>query len=469
MPQTTLTAEVATPKGARISRYPWILVSTANSFRDFWLSLGGGPLSIDTLGSDTSRHTARRGTDPGRPRGRPASAQVAGIAQRSRSVFEPRASDRYHQLDDGPRRQRSDRCSDLWLVPAGFAPMGEADPRKATKNADSKYLAALSDVRLEGSNEAVYFVLRGLGMKASPGPNSLPRIEIMAAQHPRLYAALRRLGLRHLRDTIVLEPSSGTLERLPATSSTGDLKAPRPHDTQSRSSKTLRSSNRMDRKRMAYEVIRAHKAAAPPTATSMLPAAKVQEILAQLRAERRPARNGQGPGPGLQDPPAEEAEAARYSVPCIGARPTRTAEEQEEFFAKLAAAGRHGSPEEALQPGPSLRLRPVRSAEEQKQYFAKLSVPRVVRPKVLPFELGHRVQSSFGRAAERHLLGRLERLHETKQKAIMEQEALEAEARVREVRRALYGDDASEDEMTEGIFPPDPSPEGSEAAFSVHG
>ena len=171
---------------------------------------------------------------------------------------------------------------------------------------DSKYLAALSDVRLEGSNEAVYFVLRGLGMKTFPGvafrrndllvkvafhrmmmmmttlpvmgnkimlfrlvlflfwgvvfgwilwfwggrnqqpaagPNGLPRIEIMAAQHPRpffprgiswaqevspkhattlinwcrepqdiswkrdstdanfsrLYAALRRLGLRHLR------------------------------------------------------------------------------------------------------------------------------------------------------------------------------------------------------------------------------------------------------------------------------
>ena len=28
-----------------------VLRSTANSFRDFWLSLGGGPLSIDTLGS----------------------------------------------------------------------------------------------------------------------------------------------------------------------------------------------------------------------------------------------------------------------------------------------------------------------------------------------------------------------------------------------------------------------------------
>lgn len=341
--------------------------------------------------------------------------------------------------------------------------MGEADPRKATKNADSKYLAALSDVRLEGSNEAVYFVLRGLGMKASPGPNSLPRIEIMAAQHPRLYAALRRLGLRHLRDTIVLEPSAGTLERLPA-ASTGDLKAPRPDA--SRSSKSLRSSNRMDRKRMAQEVIRAHRAAAPPSATSMLPAAKVEEILAQLRAERRPEAVRQQGEPA----PTEEAEASRCSIPCIGGRPTRTAEEQEEFFAKLAYGhlSRSRAPEEAGegQPGPSLRLRPVRSAEEQKQYFAKLSAPRMVRPKVLPFELGHRVQSSFGRAAERHLLGRLERLHETKQKAMMEQEALEAQARVREVRRALYGDDASEDEMTEGIFPPDPSPEASEAAFS---
>ena len=35
-----------------------------------------------------------------------------------------------------------------------------------------------------------------------------------------------------------------------------------------------------------------------------------------------------------------------------------------------------------------------------------------------------------------------------------------------QVHRALYGDDASEDEMIEGIFPPDPSPEASEAAFS---
>ena len=42
------------------------------------------------------------------------------------------------------------------------------------RSQDSKYLAALSDVRLEGSNEAVYFVLRGLGMKASPGGPVVP-------------------------------------------------------------------------------------------------------------------------------------------------------------------------------------------------------------------------------------------------------------------------------------------------------
>eukprot|EP00913_Durusdinium_trenchii_P032225 g30173.t1 len=57
------------------------------------------------------------------------------------------------------------------------------------------------------SSEAVYFVLRGLGMKASQGPNCLPRIEVMACQHPKLFAALRRLNLRHVRDTIILEPS----------------------------------------------------------------------------------------------------------------------------------------------------------------------------------------------------------------------------------------------------------------------
>ena len=76
--------------------------STANSFRDFWLSLGGGPLSMDT--GDASRQPgARRGTVPNERRGR--EAPVTGIAQRSRSVFEPRSSDRYHQLEGQPRRQ----------------------------------------------------------------------------------------------------------------------------------------------------------------------------------------------------------------------------------------------------------------------------------------------------------------------------------------------------------------------------
>ncbi|CAJ1403903.1 unnamed protein product [Effrenium voratum] len=46
----------------------------------------------------------RRGSDPGRGR------DVAGLLRepRSRSVFAPRASDRYHELDDGPQESRSD-------------------------------------------------------------------------------------------------------------------------------------------------------------------------------------------------------------------------------------------------------------------------------------------------------------------------------------------------------------------------
>eukprot|EP00434_Breviolum_minutum_P010944 symbB.v1.2.009650.t1/scaffold593.1/size185935/1 len=107
---------------------------------------------------DASRQPgARRGTVPNERRGR--EATVTGIAQRSRSVFEPRSSDRYHQ----PNTPTYGHAYVCWVA------MGEADPRRATKNADSKYIAALSDVRLEGSNEAVYFVLRGLGMKAFQG------------------------------------------------------------------------------------------------------------------------------------------------------------------------------------------------------------------------------------------------------------------------------------------------------------
>jgi len=210
----------------------------------------------------------------------------------------------------------------------------------------------------------------------------------------------------------------------------------------------------MERKRVAQEVIKVHKQAAVPSATSMLPAAKVEELLSKLR--------GKSTGQSSEGLPMPESK----QMPSLGPRPTRTAEEQDEFFARLAAAGRHGRPKVAAEEAanlPSFDLRPLRSAEEQKEYFDKLSVPRVVRPKVLPFELGHRVQSSFGLASERHLLGRLEQLHLSKQKALMEKEEQEAQARVQEVRRALYGDDVSDDETCSGIFPPDPSPEASEA------
>ncbi|CAK9115359.1 unnamed protein product [Durusdinium trenchii] len=108
--------------------------STANSFRDFWLSLGGGPLSMD-LGA-TRSDSNRRGTDPA-PRGRDdrRDVPVTGIAgPRARSVFEPRASDRYHALEGEPRDPDPDLqwpCNEPWdpadldaMARFGVMPMG---------------------------------------------------------------------------------------------------------------------------------------------------------------------------------------------------------------------------------------------------------------------------------------------------------------------------------------------------------
>ncbi|CAE8640971.1 unnamed protein product [Polarella glacialis] len=84
------------------------------------------------------------------------------------------------------------------------APRATAGRHKG--NPDSRLLAALSDARLKGHEQAVYFTLRGLGMPAIEGPGSAPRIEVFAAQQPQLFSALRRLGLRHDGKRLVIEP-----------------------------------------------------------------------------------------------------------------------------------------------------------------------------------------------------------------------------------------------------------------------
>mmetsp|Transcript_51064 Transcript_51064/g.114748 ORF Transcript_51064/g.114748 Transcript_51064/m.114748 type:complete len:281 (+) Transcript_51064:27-869(+) len=79
--------------------------STANSFRDFWLSLGGGPISLgDTHASNVERRATAysAGYSEGADRRGRGSNPAGLMPSRSRSLFAPRASDRYHVLADGP-------------------------------------------------------------------------------------------------------------------------------------------------------------------------------------------------------------------------------------------------------------------------------------------------------------------------------------------------------------------------------
>ncbi|CAE7393525.1 unnamed protein product [Symbiodinium sp. KB8] len=79
--------------------------STANSFRDFWLSLGGGPIDIGEpyprQGRRPSWGSAGYAPEGVQSRGR-GTASAGLMPQRSQSLFAPRASDRYHVLGDGP-------------------------------------------------------------------------------------------------------------------------------------------------------------------------------------------------------------------------------------------------------------------------------------------------------------------------------------------------------------------------------
>mmetsp|Transcript_11574 Transcript_11574/g.25460 ORF Transcript_11574/g.25460 Transcript_11574/m.25460 type:complete len:402 (-) Transcript_11574:62-1267(-) len=66
---------------------------------------------------------------------------------------------------------------------------------------------ALQDPTLYGRNDAVYFILRSLGMPVIPAQNGF-RMEIEAQERPALFVTLRKMGLRSDGKRVVLEPPS---------------------------------------------------------------------------------------------------------------------------------------------------------------------------------------------------------------------------------------------------------------------
>eukprot|EP00929_Paragymnodinium_shiwhaense_P119555 TRINITY_DN9145_c0_g1_i1.p1 TRINITY_DN9145_c0_g1~~TRINITY_DN9145_c0_g1_i1.p1 ORF type:complete len:1168 (-),score=419.89 TRINITY_DN9145_c0_g1_i1:218-3721(-) len=72
--------------------------------------------------------------------------------------------------------------------------------------AESKLVAAVSDKRLRGRDEAVYYILRGMGMPVLYDKHDFPRIEVVASKYKALFVALKRLGIRSDGATIIVEP-----------------------------------------------------------------------------------------------------------------------------------------------------------------------------------------------------------------------------------------------------------------------
>jgi len=345
----------------------------------------------------------------------------------------------------------------------------QVDPRKIKKNADSKYIEALNDVRLEGSNEGVYFVLRGLGMKAFQGPGELPRIEILAAQHPKLFAALRRLGLRHIRDKIILEPrgddspnlfdpaaSKGKFSSGKFSSSCPDLR-PILESGLSQTSRTLRPPRRRGHGIESEEErdIFYHQMSYPKNVAKKFPYTMALseargnqppsiKAAHQAASASQPSSPKRGPKPDRNGRLPEIRSSSRSqnaSRPVIQESEVNLATTPATLSADLAASAKLWE-----------RLyRPRRSPDEQERYFAKLAKPKVVRPKVVPVEFGVREQSAFGRASEKHLMSRLTRIYEAKL-----DEELERQESERRQARCCYDD--VEDSMMSGTAPPDPSP-----------
>lgn len=101
--------------------------------------------------------------------------------------------------------------------------------RKGGATKEQQVINALSDKALRGHEEAIYYMLRSMGMEvtqpppprkklegdeesptsdSSPKSMPLPKIEVSAIKQPTLFAALRRLGIKAEGKKMFVEPKS---------------------------------------------------------------------------------------------------------------------------------------------------------------------------------------------------------------------------------------------------------------------
>jgi len=79
--------------------------------------------------------------------------------------------------------------------------------RRGNLRGEQLYLAALKDERLIGQQDAIYFVLRGVGVPVTKEPGQLvPQMTINSAEFPALFMRLRQMEMKAVGKIIILSP-----------------------------------------------------------------------------------------------------------------------------------------------------------------------------------------------------------------------------------------------------------------------
>mmetsp|Transcript_52478 Transcript_52478/g.147308 ORF Transcript_52478/g.147308 Transcript_52478/m.147308 type:complete len:329 (-) Transcript_52478:23-1009(-) len=290
------------------------------------------------------------------------------------------------------------------------------------RRSESHLLAAVSDDRLQGREDAIYFVLRGLGVPVSSSGQAAPYIVVGLAEMPTLFHTLRRMGLPNRGPYITLAPrpstgaSSRGLERRvsSAPSLPGIAGNAEPHRGRVASSgcaefvdKTASSDlgmSAVDRRNMPSWRSRSpdvenQSAVFDRLALPKHAAKKHPFLMALLEASKQDV---------VSPPEVCDLDAG----PHLQVKPGRRPAEYSVRFSEVHT--RHSDTHDAGDLGTFLPKSPRADPAQQRSSAKRLAEPRRPIERFVPPSLRPREQSAFGRAAHRDLCERLCRVRAPK-------------------------------------------------------
>lgn len=228
---------------------------------------------------------------------------------------------------------------------AGVEIPGVAGTKPRKPKTEKQLVEALTrdELRIGGSEEAVYFVLRGLGVPVLEGAALTPRIEVSKSEQPDLGRKLRSLGLKARSGVFTLYPRPRA-DDAPRRKDDADApKSPSGSPSGSRRLPALRSAQQEASVEALFERLQRPKHAQSERGLQEYVAA---EMLILKEAEEAASRSA-SPSGGARGLPSPSPGASPVSRAEVMARLTRTKDDVAAEAAAGAAAGfpRAGDPQ----------------------------------------------------------------------------------------------------------------------------